>query len=565
MKIKSITIKTGQKIELNKISILVGANNVGKSQTLRDIQQRMEIGLTSKPVLLNEIKFEKPQFFEDLFLNLQLKGSIHNLNNKVVQGIKTNLTQLDSFEFNYENFKRQFETEEDIDFVLGNISKFKVSHLDASSRLELVKTTSSFNPDTENPQNIIQNLYIQEENETLLKLAFIEAFKMDIMLDYSGLKDFCLRVAKMFPQIPEDPRKAYKITKDYNKIDNQGDGFRSFVGIILSILFSKDRIVLLDEPEAFLHPAQARFLGKWIADNSNRLNGQLIIATHNANFLNGVLSSDKEVDIYRLNRNDDITTFNLIPPDATEKLAKSPMLSSQRILESIFHKGVVVCEADADRSVYQTVATAAFNNQEVLFVHSHNKQTLKDVATLLIEAKIPVVVVSDIDLLNGEYDFKNLIEALTGKEIDTRLLDIRNKIALSVNEISEEQVLSGLKNNLKELLEQLEKKEHSFDGAKGAINRIKGEITKWKAPKDLGINGFPKDIQNDVKDLIIELKEYNIFIVPVGELEGWMDVGTKKKNKWIIKALNEIMKNNASNPLKVFVNELIEKVNKNVA
>jgi len=565
MKIDRLKIKSGQIISLNKISILVGANNVGKSQTLRDIQQRMQIGLASKSVLLEEIKFKKPDKYEDLFTGLILKDSPHSLGNKVLYGITVNLTQLDSFEFRPEHFQQQFEQQDNIDFVLGNLSKFRVSHLDASSRLQLVRTTASFNPDTENPQNIIQNLFTHAENEVLLKHAFNEAFSMDIMLDYSGLKDFCLRVAKEFPAIPEDPRKAYLITKDFNKLDNQGDGFRSFVGIILSILFSKNRIVLLDEPEAFLHPAQARFLGKWIADNSDLLDGQLLIATHNANFLNGILSSDKNVDIYRLNRNDDDTKFNLIPSNATNKLAQSPMLSSQRILESIFHRGVVVCEADADRTVYQTVSTLVHNNQEILFVHSHNKQTLKDVAALLLDAKIPVVVVSDIDLLNDENDFKKLIETLTGHQVDIDLLAKRSKVAEIVNESSDAEILDLLKNNLKEILEQLEKNEHSLDGAKGAVNRIRREITKWKSPKTNGIDGFPDEIQNDVREIISELKTMNIFIVPVGELEGWMDLGTKRKNKWIIKALEEIFNDNSSEPLKDFVKELIEKVNENVA
>ncbi len=31
-------------------------------------------------------------------------------------------------------------------------------------------------------------------------------------------------------------------------------------------------------------------------------------------------------------------------------LVKNPLLSSQRILASIFHRGVVVCEADADQA-----------------------------------------------------------------------------------------------------------------------------------------------------------------------------------------------------------------------
>lgn len=560
MRIETIKIKSGQIIKLNKISVLVGANNVGKSQTLRDIQQRMQIGLASKPVLLDEINFKKPENYEDLFFGLLVKDSPNSIGNKVLSGINTNLTQLESFEFSPDHFRYQFNQKDNIDFVLGNLSKFKVSHLDASSRLQLVKTTSSFNPDTESPQNIIQNLFNHPENETLLKRAFNQAFNMDIMLDYSGLKDFCLRVAKSFPEIPEDPRKAYLVTKQFNIIDNQGDGFRSFVGIILSILFSKDRIVLLDEPEAFLHPAQARFLGKWIADNSELLDGQLLIATHNANFLNGILSSNKYVDIYRLNRNDDETIYNLIPPDATEKLAKSPMLSSQRILESIFHKGVVVCEADADRTVYQSVASLVHNNQEVLFVHSHNKQTLKDVASLLIDAKIPVVVVSDIDLLNDENDFKQLIETLSGTKISSEMLGKRDKIAEVINKLPDKEVLDALRENLKELLGQLENNEHSFDGAKGAINRVRSEITKWKSPKNNGIEGFPTEIQELVANMIIELKDINLFIVPVGELEGWMKLGTTRKNKWIILALDEIFSNNSSDPLNEFVKELINKI-----
>src|SRR5690606_17857463 len=225
-----------------------------------------------------------------------------------------------SYEFNYDWAKNKFKEEDNLDWVLGNIAKFKVSHLDSSTRLNLIKTTESFNPDTEDPNNILQNLFLEKENEDLLKLAFNEAFDMQVMLDYSGLKDFCLRVSKEFPEVPDDRRKAYLVTKDFNKIDTQGDGFRSFVGIVLSLLFSKDRIVLLDEPEAFLHPAQARYLGKWIADNSDKLSGQIIISTHNSNFLSGLLQSDKKVDIYRLNRNGDDTTFKLIPPDATENL-----------------------------------------------------------------------------------------------------------------------------------------------------------------------------------------------------------------------------------------------------
>lgn len=565
MEIESITLKNDQTINLGKISILVGANNVGKSQTLRDIQQRMQSGLPSKFVLLKEIKFRKPATFEDLFSNLSVSDSQHSIGQKRIVGINNNMTGQDSFEINFKHSKRQFEQQPNLDWVLGNISKFKVSHLDSSTRLNLIKTTSSFNPDIEDPSNILQNLFVKKENEELLKKAFSEAFGMEVMLDYSGLKDFCLRVAKEFPVIPEDPRKAYPITKEFNKIDNQGDGFRSFVGIVLSLLFSKDRIVLLDEPEAFLHPAQSRYLGKWIADNSDKLSGQIIISTHNSNFLSGLLQSDKRVDIFRLNRNDDNTTFKLIPPDATENLTKSPMLSSQRVLEAIFHKAVIVCEADADRIVYQTVSTLHQNNQEVLFVYSHNKQTLKDVASLLIATQIPVGVISDIDLLNDETDFKNLFRAVTQTEATPELLAKRKAIADSVDNSSEQQALEKLKENIAEFHEQLTKNEHTYGGAKGALNRIRKETSKWIFPKKKGIEGFDTEIRPKVLELIDELNKQNIFIIPVGELEGWMDLGTTRKNNWIVKALNEIFAKKTSEELIEFIGMILDKVTKNAA
>lgn len=298
----------------------------------------------------------------------------------------------------------------------------------------------------------MQSLFLNKQEENILIEAFKDAFNMDIKLDYSELTTLCLRVAKNLPEIPDDPQQAYLITRNLNEIDSQGDGFKSFVGIILGLLFSKNRIILLDEPEAFLHPAQARFLGKWIIDHSDIFDGQLLICTHNSNFLSGVLSSDKKVDIYRLNRTDNITKYNLLPSDATDKLSKSPILSSQRVIEGIFHKGVVVCEADADRAVYQSVASIECNsNQEILFIHSHNKQTHKDVAKLLYDAKIPVALIADIDIFNGESDLKNILDALgCNQEQRQLLLEQREQISHAIN-IDDNTILQNVIEKIKEL------------------------------------------------------------------------------------------------------------------
>lgn len=58
-----------------------------------------------------------------------------------------------------------------------------------------------------------------------------------------------------------------------------------------------------------------------------------------------------------------------------------------------------------------------------------------------------------------------------------------------------------------EFTEQLKKGEHTLDGAKGAYNRIEKSFTKWKDPKEKGINGFDIKIQEAVSNLILELKK----------------------------------------------------------
>ena len=45
MKLKSFTTKQGKNVPLTKIAIFVGPNNTGKSQTLRDIRERLELSL----------------------------------------------------------------------------------------------------------------------------------------------------------------------------------------------------------------------------------------------------------------------------------------------------------------------------------------------------------------------------------------------------------------------------------------------------------------------------------------------------------------------------------------
>jgi hypothetical protein len=225
MRIEALKTKFGQTFKLGKISVLVGANNSGKSQTLKDIKDRMVIGKNSRFVILEEILFNKPQNAEDIISGLQ-KSASKNISNTVVSGITDTLLGQDKFEYGEGWLESNFQKDSSYDFTLGNISKFRVAHIDSSTRLNLVKKTDAFNPNEGRPSNLIQALLVNKDVEEILQKAFRDAFTMDIKLDWSEFVKLSLLIDSKLPAIPEDPQKAYPITKNITRIDSEGDGLQ---------------------------------------------------------------------------------------------------------------------------------------------------------------------------------------------------------------------------------------------------------------------------------------------------------------------------------------------------
>ena len=346
----------------------------------------------------------------------------------------------------------------------------------------------------------------------------------------------------------------------FPSLDDQGDGFRSFAGVVLSLLLARDRLLLIDEPEAFLHPAQARRLGHWVSKFATEGRAQVIVATHNAHFLAGILSGPGVADIYRLNRRGDTTTYQLIGSDAIASLSTSPLLSSQRVMESVFHRGVVVCEADSDRLLYQTAAARAHDEHEVQFLHAHNKQTLKDVVALLRAAGIPCGAIADLDLLNSEADLTRLVKAFGGQAVSADLLQDRRTVAKAVEGRADAEILAELLRSVDDLSAQLSEGKHTVSGARSAIRRIDASMTVWRPVKKSGVAALDGSAKKACKRLVRGLAKLGVFLVPSGELESWIDVGEVRKSRWIVLALEHLAQEGPPKRLAKFVKRAIDYV-----
>ncbi len=199
--------------------------------------------------------------------------------------------------------------------------------------------------------------------------------------------------------------------KNFPYLDEQGDGFKSFVGIVVSILTCKNRIILIDEPEAFLHSTQAKILGRWIIQESLKLYNQIIMATHSPAFVDS-FSRFEEVNILRVERDNDMTQFTQLKPATINKFNKDPILSNLSMLDSVFYYGVILCEGDRDRVVYRAAYNKLMNQYEdILFINTNGKQGIKNVIPILKETEIKFRIITDFDLLLNKSEFFKVVKA----------------------------------------------------------------------------------------------------------------------------------------------------------
>lgn len=560
MRISAFETKDGAAVGLRDFTVLVGANNVGKSQTLRDLHSKLSQGDAAKCVIVSQVSADLPESLDEFLTGLTVSDDHRNAGYKLYRGITSNLVTGEEVRIPAETLEQQFQIRKEghgRQWLLSQFGKYQVAYLDAGTRLQIAAYAPTHDPTQQTPQRLLQTLIDNEDAQEKLAVAFKDTFDMEIRLDYSMLAHLYLRVAKKFPEVPEHPSRARSIMQKFRTLDEQGDGFRSFAGVLLSILLSKGRLLLIDEPEAFLHPAQARRLGYWVSVYAREAESQIVVATHNAHFLRGVLSSSGDVDVCRLNRTGDSTQFQIMSAETIRNLSSSPLLSSQPVLESIFFHGVVVCEADSDRLYYQSVAMMAHDEHEVLFLHAHNKQTLKDVVMLLRAAAIPCAAIADIDLLNSRDDLSALVESFGCSPCPEDITQDRDIIAADIEGRSDHEILGALSDGLREFLEQLNNGEHVLSGARSALRRLDSGSSKWSPVKQRGLDALDTPIRERAYRLLERLRTIGVFVVPVGELESWADVGTRKKKNWIVLALQELSANGAPKPIAEFIEQVI--------
>tara|TARA_R110001583_G_scaffold190814_1_gene355370 strand:- start:2228 stop:3925 length:1698 start_codon:yes stop_codon:yes gene_type:complete len=525
--LEEITFSGGKTIEFHETEkvILVGPNNSGKSQSLREIVQICQTGNTNQALVIKSLKLKKHGTSKDLLSYL-------NKNADLVQ------SQFQISDYLIHESHVQFW--DNNPYLINGLHVGSIKNIAANDRLNICNQQNSISPGQHKtkPQHV---LYDDEELMERVTTLFRNAFSRDLMFDFRGGSKLPIHVGV----IPKSDGVVDRVGNDYTLkvrdnplLDKQGDGIKSYAGILFETVASERDITLLDEPEAFLHPPQMRRLGETL---SSEVKGQLIVATHSSDILRGFLEGTKgKVRILRIQRDGDVNVVHEAASETIKELWEKPELRYSNALEGVFHEQTIICEDDSDCRLINSVADFLTNNTDISFkdtsyVPTGGKHGIPKVASVLRKIGVPIKAVFDIDFLSERDLVKNTVLAFGGNwtDIETLWERVDSAVRGGVKPKSVEAIKA-------EIIKTINTSEQD-KLPKGDISALLKQGKAWNEVKRFGELAIPNgQAQQDYKFLQQALEQLGVFVIPVGEIENFCpDVGSHGP-KFVTKLLTDI-------------------------
>lgn len=511
--ISKIQFNNGKTIDINKndIVIFVGPNNAGKSQSLKDIYALSQEPAQSTVITNIEITKNASKLVPFLdSLDVPKLGSDYTDYN--IMG---------------HNIRIRSYTEKDFhtDTTYKNFRDIFVANLDTSARLSICRPATNIARNAAKNHPIHYAAFNEKYGKWLsenYKKAFGENLIANIL--FGGEIPLCIGEPIKLSEIQDLQTAMYagaEALETYKQVQKQGDGIKSFTGILLYLMLDYYCTFLIDEPESFLHPPQANIMGQIIGETLSQ-DQQAFISTHSEEIVKGLLSvCPDRIKIIRITREGDVNSFAVLDNENFNTVWNDPLLKHSNIMSSLFHKQVVLCESDSDCKMYSIIESHLKRKEdkysETLYIHCGGKYRMPKISRALKMLNIDTKLIPDIDVLNDEKIFRDIAEAFgiewiniesNYKVIVSNLHSPRETIKRSEATVAIEQILNSSQNVI------LSGKEID------SIRDVLKTISKWTALKEYGVHAIPRGDATTAFDSINStLKKHGIFIVPVGELE----------------------------------------------
>ena len=538
---ESITFSDGTEITLGPtdVVVLVGPNNSGKSAALRDLH-----GFVSQGNRLQSRVFHN--------FSLRLNGTDKDVLSYVQKHAEE---KSKSGRKRFHGYQIAIRTPEIGSYWSeghrGNgiitLTALFCQQLETQDRITGSNAAEAINFRDQNAKKPIHMLFLDDDLECKISNFFEQAFGQQLSVDRLGGRHIALRVGETpSPQGSED-----RLSKSYSErlirltapLDQQGDGMRSFATVILHLLVpTTPSILILDEPEAFLHPPQAKLLGELIAkERSPR--SQLFVATHSPDVVQGLLNEAPDnLRMIRMRREGNINHVRELDKRRAKEISFDPLMKYSSALAGVFHERVIICESDSDCMFYSSIldlpSVRGDMYPDVLFVHANGKARMAKLARALTELDVPVDVIADIDIIKSEDLFKELIELLGGdwNEVQPMARSVVKAIEQKPGTLNPDETKKAILDYVK----AAQPTESFPKDVRSEINKIVGKASPWDQVKAAGVRAIPQgDATQNFNELLRYCERWRLWIVPVGELEGFCRSIGGHGPKWVQKLIED--------------------------
>ena len=247
-------------IELSPVTVFIGPNNSGKSQALIEIEGWITGRRTEPLNIISDLEFESlanDQVYEKILNKIKIAPSKHFPpydDNHMVVGMYNNNCQVylpnlinTALSPNKENFKNS---------ELPVVLQYLTTRLDGYNRLSLVSSQDAGDLQGE-PINSFSKLFKDQVLMSKVRDVIYGAFRKYLVIDPTNLGNLRLRLSEEEPKDGLDKSltdEAMAFHKNAILVEDASDGVKAFIGIIISLIAGESDFILVEEPEAFLHP-----------------------------------------------------------------------------------------------------------------------------------------------------------------------------------------------------------------------------------------------------------------------------------------------------------------------
>ena len=535
---ESITFSDGTTIEIapTDVVVLVGPNNAGKSLALRELEAQVG-GKLETTMVVSSVKPRQVgtgESFEEL-----VRANAEVTTNALGNGLDIRGYGI-HFSMGGWDLQRMWPLQIQVFRPLFCRRIPTESRITDSNPADAIDTLS------ETASHPLHLLY-DDRVELRMSEHFRQAFGDDLILYRAGGSKCHLLVGeRLIPNEGEDRISASyceRLLASSVRLEDQGDGMRSFASVILHLLAPiTPSILLLDEPEAFLHPPQARVLGEIIAtEKSNR--AQLFVATHSPDVLHGLIDvAPEHLRVLRIQRDGNVNRVKELDKDLVRKISGDPLMKYSGVMSGVFHQRVVICEADTDCMFYSSILDVpevhGSRTPDVLFVHGNGKHRMAALAETLVALDVPVDVVADIDVLRENVVLERLVRALGGDW--DRIQPLAHSVRTAIEHHRARLTAGDIKDKVDTILESVPRTEELPTSKRSEIEGIFREVSQWDTVKRAGDAAIPRgQPTQQFQGLQALCKEIGLWIVPVGELEGFCKSVSGKGPAWVQQVIEQ--------------------------